>query len=208
MIRNYEEFKDTLIEMLKIRSANFINTDCNINILFASVYDDICRDVILNTIKQEIIIETNKTNYMLENTLIHDINNTDSHIDYYGDYFDIVDSEYYDISNWFTQIENGEFDVDILLTQQLNKTSVYILRKNTVSIRYLTPTMYQNIFTAMMEGCMYMIQDVIPSEIDIQGANLGYQRFFKAKEILRNEYPQRPKFDGRHTGSQSKYKGL
>ena len=200
MINNYTDFEESLRASIIFRAKNFVITDCNFENLMNDVFDDIMRDVKIAWTTQTIIIEDGIYNYELENSSVDE----DANTEYYGSSFDIVGEAFEDISNFMTEPEDGTLIIDEHFANRNVGGKVFVLRVKIPAITSLKTLDYRNIKTAMIEGLLYQIQDSIPSQIDGQLGNFGYQRFFAAKKVLKEKYPQRRWLDGRQVGSQSK----
>ena len=57
LITSYDDLTTSITEILKIRSKNFVNTNCNIDVLIDYVYQEIAMDVPLSWKIQDITIE-------------------------------------------------------------------------------------------------------------------------------------------------------
>lgn len=201
MINGYQDFEDRILNRIKFRAKNFVITTCEFKELILSVYDDITTDVILESVTQAIQLEKDVYVYSLPNSYIEQ---GDSKIDYYSSFFDIVNEEYHDVSNFVTEITNGTYKIDESYVDSMIDENILLLRKKKSSIEHLNPMILQNIITGITEGIMYEIYESIPSEINSKKANLAYQRLYNAKKILKEIYPQTIRFDGRQVGSQTK----
>lgn len=200
-INTYAEFIDSLEKSIIFRAKNFVTTDCDFENLVNDVYDDIMRDVKLKWITQTILVEKNVYNYELENDNTLEVADPEL-IEYYGETFDIVDEYFDDVSMYITEPETGIIIMDEDFVSRNIGRQVFLLRSKIPPLVSLDALLYRAIKTAMVEGLMFQIQDAIPSQIDGQLANAGYQRFFAAKKVLKEKYPQRKWLDGVQVGSQ------
>ena len=57
LIKSYTEFEELLIKLIKMRSRNFVNTDCEIGSLIELVYNDINEHCVLGWEKYAIVVD-------------------------------------------------------------------------------------------------------------------------------------------------------
>ena len=192
MITTYQEFQEHLNNLVKIRSKNYVNTNCDIAVIMQNVYAEISTEVNFFAEMQEIVITKSLYNYALENILFEPVDN--KVIGILTDTYEMVDSDGEDVSNYFTQMAYGNYILNSTNPFKENDV-VFVLRKKRIDLEYLSADMYEVLIKATIEGMMFQIQDSVPSQIDGQLANLQYQRFFNAKKELRLMYPQYERVD-------------
>ena len=186
MVTRYEDFEINLIKTMKFRAKNFVVTDCDFDNIVKDIYDDIMSNININWVTQEVVFEKDVYSYITPMDNSSEILDTETEdISYYGESFDIVGENFEDISNFITEPEAGIIIVDQEFLDRNIGSSIFILRTSIVPIEKQHPKILTAIRAAMVEGLMYMIQDAIPSQVDGQLGNLGYQRFFAAKEQLK-----------------------
>ena len=197
MILNFSSFKDILEQLVKYRSKNYVNTTCDISVLISSVYSEISTEVNLAYHIQELELYDDTYRYKLPAFITKPSNNNinEFYESYLTDIYDIVDKDGCDVSNYFTQVGNGELILNDKNPFNMSNDIIYVLRKKIPDIKELEPPMYDMIQKAMIEGIMFNIQDSVPSQTDGQLANLQYQRFFNAKKDLKLKLPQFEWFD-------------
>ena len=94
MIKNYDEFHEQLIAAVKFRSRNYVNTDCDIDILIQTVYNDIADNITLEFTETEYIL-TDGHDIILQQWLDDVV---------CGEVMQIVDSDYKDITHNFQRV--------------------------------------------------------------------------------------------------------
>ncbi len=188
MLTSYEEFKDYLTGIIKIRSKNFVNTDCDLAFITGLVYTDLTSSVILSWVKQEYLCTDSET--MVLDRDNHSII-TQKTTEEYGIAFDIVDAEDYSVNEWIAHVDECTYKWKTPeLVSDYNGKKIYFVRPVKYSLEELPTRFYSVILPAIIEGIMYNIETSIPSEIDGQLSNLYYQRFYQEKKTLINRYPQ------------------
>ncbi len=190
MITSYQSFIDSIGEMIKIRSRNFVNTNCDIEQLVYFVYNDIMTLVNMTYIKDRYKVDgSGDITIRIDNRIIDDENNPPTQ--YYGTPTDIVTDSGYTIMNMLQRIDEYTYRwiADELYTK-FDTQYIYFVRPMHYDVEHLPSEYYSRIMTAMVEGIMYNIEVTIPSQGDGQLANLYYQKFFNAKADLMNRFPQ------------------
>ncbi len=201
MLLDYNDLLTHLENMVKIRAANYVSLDCDIEALIYTVYEDIQQTVLIDIYKQEHIIVEDETDIVLRNNNAPVMGNgydEASATARYTDVLDIVDKN--DISI-LKELHNSDTDTwtwnnytscDTVpcCTVHTVGDPIYFIRKKILEVKYLTPDIYNRILNAMLEGIMYYIQTALPSAIDDKVGNWSYQRFFNAKKALVNLQPQ------------------
>ena len=209
MIRSYKDFKERLDNMLIIRSKNYVNSDCDIDLLAETVFQNIAHEVALKWRIFSFTIDNNQDVYDLPKTNEDDIPPTSSgtageFTEYYAETFDMVDGNGDSVANFFAEPTDGEYFVNNQEFQsQMDGQEVFVVRRAIPDIKNLDIMLYDKIFSAMLEGIIYHIQDSVPSQTDGQLANLSYQRFFNEKKKLLATMPQYRWMDGMQIGSTS-----
>ncbi len=210
MVRNYIGFKKQLEEIIILRSRNYVNTDCNINMLIHSVFAEIATEVPLMWEIRRMMFFEGINDYDMDITEILEYTAVDE------EYISPLAEDYIDGINEYAAkyivdvievADDNGYDMSNILTRKITPTgSLYITdedlkpRVNSFfnalmsvipSIKSLEPWMYQLMIRPMVEGIMFNIQDSVPSEMDVKAGNLQYQRFFNAKKELKLKFPQR-----------------
>ena len=122
MINSYAALLTEVEKLIKIRSRNYVNTNCDIDVLIDTVYREIAIDIPLSWKRQSIFLVKDVYEYQLINQLALDNNVNVDVIDYYGPITDIVDQGLSDVSIQFTEPETGLLVVDeAYLCQHLDK---------------------------------------------------------------------------------------
>ncbi len=203
MLHTYDDLLSHLSLMVRIRSANYVESDCDIEAMLYTVHEDINQSVVIDVIKQEHVIVKNETDIVLRNNNAIEVSpglyDELSATERYTDVFDIVDSadvsitQYMhnsDINTWtFNNYENYD---NVYCIDDMIGDSIYFIRKKILDIKYLTPEVYNRLLNAYLEGVMYYIQTAIPNQIDGQAGNMSYQRYVNAKTNLTNLRSQFP----------------
>lgn len=189
MIRNYQSFKDNIEKMVKIRSANYVESDCDILAMIETVYEDIQSEVLLDTIKQEWVTD-GEEEFTIPN---YNSEIEDNIIEKYTNVLDIVDE--YDVSILdalhMTDDETWRWDSRYSGPSEFpSGTSIFFIRKKISDLSSLDPLAYGDLTVAILEGVMYFIQTAIPNQVDGQVGNYSYQRYYNAKKELANKHPQ------------------
>ena len=203
MLNSYKNFEKSMDQVMKLRSRNYVNTDCNISLLVNLAYNDICTEVMLawNVFEFQIDMSQNIT-YVLPKTN----NDTDpvKSTEKYVDIVDIADIDGNDLHHLF-DISSDQYTIDIKpgigYENLYNGQTIRVLRSVIPDIEFLPTYMYNIIFTAMMEGMMFYIQDSVPSETDGKLGNLQYQRFFNAKKAIKARLPERERIVTNRSGN-------
>ncbi len=201
MLLNYADLLTHLENIIKIRAANYVSLDCDIETLLYTVYEDIQQSVLIDEYKQEHVITENETTIYLRNNNAPVMGNAYDEAkvtERYTDVLDIVDKYDLSISKKLhkTNVDTWRWNeyapgkLDTYCIEYEVGDSIYFIRKKILEVKYLTPDIYNRLLTALTEGIMYYIETAIPSEIDTQVGNLSYQRFDKAKTDLRNRSSQ------------------
>ncbi len=190
MINTYDNFVDRIGSTIKIRSKNFVNTDCNIEELTKMVYSDIMTKINLGYIKDGYLMDGSQTfEIRSDDRDPDDLTFTTTEI--YGTVMDIVDEDDYDISKFLQQVDNYTFKwVTENLVSDFDGKYIYFVRPVHYDIVTLPVNFYHDIFPAMIEGIMYHIEVSIPSQVDGQLSNLTYQRYYQERQVLLNRFPQ------------------
>ncbi len=190
MINSFEDFETHVINMIKIRSKNFVNTDCDMDVLINLVYTDIMTKIILDWTKDEYLCDGSETITIKENNFDSTI------IDFvvtekYGLPTDIVDEYDYHIDKVLERVNTYEYKfVTEDLADEFNGKNIYFIRPIEYDITTLPSRYYDEILNALIEGIMYHIEVSIPSQVDGQISNMFYQRYFSEKQKLVDKYPQ------------------
>ena len=191
MLNTYEEFVDRVEQMIKYRSKNYVNTDCDIHGIIDTVYNDIASDVVLAwNVYEFIIVDPSVKDYVLpkDNRTNDDVTTITER---YYDIFDIADEDRNRLLPYFISIDRYTIRVeDDVFRSRMKDQKVLVLRNMVQDIKVLDPEMYMRLLSPMLEGIMYYIEDSIPSQVDGQLANLHFQRFYNAKRAIKDQLPQ------------------
>ncbi len=188
MIINYITFTDQITAIIKLRSKNFVNTNCDIANLISMVYTDIMNEVNLTYEKYPYTISDDKII-----TLTNEKLDTDglTVLTIYKEVFDIVDEHDDTLGKQILKTDNSKYRyVDDLYREDNKGKTIYFVRSTIPAIDSLDSKMYNKMFVALVEGLMYHIQASIPDTADGQIINLQYQRYYAAKKELLNSLPQ------------------
>ena len=193
MINTYDDFVDRITSTIKIRSKNYVNTDCNLDYLVSTIYNDIMTKINLGYIKD---------GYLMDGSEIFEIRSDNKDPDepdnpenvateHYDMATDIVDDEDYKINKLLQRVDKYKYKwTTQYMMDEYNGKYIYFVRPVHYDIQVLPSNMYQEIFSAMIEGMMYEIAVSIPSQIDDAVSNRFYQRYFNERENLINRFPQ------------------
>ncbi len=197
MLTGYESFKDRITTMIKIRSANYVETDCDITAMVSTIYEELAISIMFNTIVLEhTVLDENEFTTPSSNITGSDVSTI---TEKYSDVLDIVDENDVSILKHIHLVDNntyrwnnykGRCTTSNGVPSLLIDEKIYIIRKNIIDIKLLPLEMYGLIFTAMLEGIMYYIQTALPNQVDGQVGNFSYQRYYNAKKALINLIPQ------------------
>ncbi len=196
MIKTYEEFEDHLIALIKVRSRNYVNTDCDVNALIELVYTEIMGEVTLEWIKQpyEITSDIEFTipddNRSLELLVPTEIYGTVADVEY-TDEDDSCVCGSYSIKKMLQEVEPNTFRFKSCDFHEdyIGKT-IYFIRPVTTDLEHLNGRIYRIIASCMLEGIMMYIEGTIPSQVDTAVNNYAYNRYQVCKTRLINKYPQ------------------
>ncbi len=190
MIISYNSFENKLIEMLKIRSSNFVNTDCNMEVLIDTVYSNIMNDVNFDTTKTGYVLNEEKIFILKQDNYDPQVESIIATIRY-GIATKIVDDEEVNVEDYMVILEDYIYRLDdSMFPNRYTDRTFYFYQPTLYSIELLPPKYYDEIFPAMIEGIMYEIEVSIPSEVDGKLSNMFYQRFFNEKEKLQKKHPK------------------
>ncbi len=193
MLASYGDFEKHLTDMVKIRAANYIETDCDIHALVEAVYNDIQNEVLLETFRAEYLVgeENNYELYPMNPEFTA----------FYTDVLDIVDENDISTLHYLDQVDRQNWKWKSNISDSCCVTAdtvpacyvgrkIYFIQKKISKIENLPVEMYQRLVTAMLEGIMYYVQTALPNQVDGQVGNFSYQRFYNAKKQLINLQPQ------------------
>ena len=200
MLANYDQFEASVISMIKIRSANYVTTTCDISNLILTVYEDISSDVIFYYETESIKLDKNNDTYDIKTFTESSPGNIDK---IYVDIHAMIDDNLLDCSH-SVLILDGESKIKITDNSFLSSNhdkSIHLKRNIVKDIRGLDMMVYQDIKQAMIEGIMYHIMTSVPSQVDAPLGNVEYQRFFSEKKKLIAKYPQTGRFDTHGVGT-------
>ncbi len=215
MVRNYVGFRKQIKELVTLRSRNYVNTDCNIDMLMHVVFAEIATEVNLMWDVQTFTLNSDQLTYTFPSYDILDADDDDDddseefpdedNNEYASKFFteihEIVDSEGHDVSTMFTELSADVITIEQEMLDRHIDDDYRILRSVVPSIKILEPWMYQLMLKPMIEGMMFEIQDSVPSETDGKLGNLQYQRFFNAKKFLKEKLPQRNWISSKQPGT-------
>lgn len=191
MIKQYSDWEEQIVKMIKIRSANYVETDCDIEALIDTVYQDINNTVMLNRYKQSHLVQDVGSFTILNDD--GDVGDPNSMRTRYTDVLDIVDE--YDVSilerlhktnesSWTWNNYGGCTDNGV--PAHFVGETIYFIRKSVTEIDRLPLEMLSKLTNPMLEGIMYYIQTALPNQVDGQVGNWSYQRYFNAKKAIMN----------------------
>ncbi len=190
MTNTYSDFISRIGSVIKIRSKNFVNTDCSIEELIRLVYNDIMTKINLSFVKDEYLMDGSESfKIKIDN---QDKEDPSSEItEYYGEPSDIVDADDYCITELLQKIDDYTYKwISSELAEQFNTKYISFVRPVHYDMEYLPGRLYHDIFPSMIEGVMYHIEVSIPSQTDGQLSNLTYQRYYQERQNLINRFPQ------------------
>lgn len=193
----YNDYLIKITETMKIRSSNYRLSQNDIIYLANNVFTEIGTEVVLEFIPQRVLIDKNVNEYDI-NALYTQIGNeipldVMSIFDYNGD----------SIEDKFKEIEPNVFRVNTsiyegtndLILDWLHGEECVFYRQVIPDIETLSTKLQTLIFNCLIEGMMWYTQDNIPNPISSGNpqseTNLYYQRYYKARENLKNLLPQR-----------------
>ncbi len=190
MLTSFEGFKESLLAVMKIRSANFVNTNCDLNYLMRLVYTDIAQSITFKTIKEEHLVDDSKLFVLKEN----DFDSSDPVSELtmrYNIATSIVDDEEINIENFMVVLDDYEYRLDdSSFPERYLDRNIYFYRPVIYAMESLPSKIFEEILNCMIEGLMYQIEVSIPSDIDGKLSNMFYQRFFAEKKKLQEKYPK------------------
>ncbi len=189
MLVSYENFKTGFVSMIKIRSKNYVNTDCDIDAILSTVYADVSTQIIFEWVKQSYTVVDEYSVVLPTNNIVGGDASTIT--EEYGEVMDIVDDEDMSINKILAKVDTCTYK---WLYEEYRDShigdAIYFVRPVVYRLEHLPSDMYDKLFTALLEGVMYHIQLSIPSQGDTQAGNLAYQRYFSEKQKLLNLHPQ------------------
>jgi hypothetical protein len=192
MLNSYDEFEKNMIDIIKVRSKNYTNTNCNIRAIIEVVYNEIIEEVNIDWIFQEYTIKEDKKLIVLPE------NNGDPTQDpelvpteRYGEVYDIINYAGLDMSDLFQAVDEGVFQFlnESLHQQYIGETFIFV-RPKRIDIQALSPKYLNALYRALVEGIMYHIEVSVPSQVDVTFSNYTYQRYYNARKELINKFPQ------------------
>ena len=186
MIKTFEEFKASLTKLMQVRSANYVNTDCDINVLIDAVWAEMS-DIILDWKYEDHIIDNTTNLVMLD---------PDDDTAHYKDPIVITckrnDFPEYDVSHRVNKLSMLTYDItdiaDALITNET--ATLTFVRPMQYAIDKLPPDMYDALLPVISYGVMFYIENAIPSQVDNPISNYTYKAFQAAKQQLQSQYPQ------------------
>ncbi len=189
MLTSYSAFEKALVTMLRVRSKNYVNTDCDIVAIIEVVYSDLSSNIIFNWVKHWHLVDDREIILLPRNNISND--DVLTLTEEYGVVTDIVDENDRCIKNLLFRVNENEYKwtSEEAMKEYIDR-SIAFVRPVIYKIDSLPIRFYDKVFTAMLEGIMYHIQLSIPSDGDTQAGNLAYQRYYSEKQKLLNLYPQ------------------
>ncbi len=189
MLVSYDDFEKQMIEMLIIRSKNYVHTDCDLTALINTVYGDICSEIIFAYVKQSYTIVDEYAVVLKSNNISND--NVLTITEVYGEALDFVDANDMDIGMYLARVDLNTYKWTIEEYRDTHLGDVIsVVRAVTYKLEHLPVKFYDRLFTSIIEGVMYHVQLSIPSQGDTQAGNLAYQRYYSEKKKLLNLFPQ------------------
>ncbi len=190
MLVSFEAFEEAILAVLKIRSANFVNTNCDLDVISRLVYMDIAQNVHFDSVKTGYLTTDEKT-FELKSDDVDSLVEGSIPTMRYGIATKIVDDAENDIDEQMIILGDYEYKLDDSFFPGIYLDRyIYFYQPITYAMEYLPAKYYDEIFNAMIEGIMYQIEVSIPSDIDGKLSNLYYQRFFNEKKRLQENHPK------------------
>ncbi len=190
MLISFEAFEDALLSVLKIRSTNFVNTNCDLDILLRLVYTDVAQNITFDSVKTGYLTTDEKT-FKLKDDDVDSEDGSSVLTMRYGIATKIVDDAENDIDEQMIILGDYEYKLDDSFFPGIYLDRyIYFYQPITYAMEYLPVKYYDEIFNAIVEGIMYQIEVSIPSDIDGKLSNLYYQRFFNEKKRLQENHPK------------------
>ncbi len=193
MINTYNDFLERIEYTIKLRSKNYVNTDCGLENLTRVIYSDIMTKINLGYIKD---------GYLMDGSQSFAIRGTNENLDtpsdpngaateHYKVPTDIVDDKDYTISRLLQHVDNFTYRwTTEEAASNFDGRYIYFVRAIHYEIESLPGHLYQDIYNAMIEGIMYEISTSIPSQVDDLVSNRYYQRYYNERTDLINRFPQ------------------
>ena len=99
MLKSFKAFEKSLDEIMKLRSRNYVNTDCNISLLLGVTYTEIATEIVLEWDVYDFDLTSSMLVYNLPKT--NNPANDSESTKRYESIYDIADTEGNDISGLF-----------------------------------------------------------------------------------------------------------
>lgn len=193
----YNDYLIKITNTMKLRSSNYRMTQNDIIYLANNVFTEIGTEVVLEFIPQEVLIDKTIDTYDI-NALYTQVGNeipldVMSIYDHNGDAADELFKEI--TPNVFRVNTKLHQDVNDLTLDWMNGETCIFYRQVIPDIETLSNKLQTLIFNALIEGMLWYVHDNIPNPTSSNNpqaeTNLYYQRYYKARETLKNILPQR-----------------
>lgn len=193
----YNDYLIKTTETMKIRSSNYRMTQNDIIYLVNNVFTEIATEVILKFNKQEVLMSADQKEYDLDSLY------TPSGNEILLDVMSIRDSNGLEISELFNEVSPNVFqykdfvhdDTVELFMDMYDAETITFWRQEIPDIETISSKIQTIIFNALVEGILWYTHDNIPNPVSSnspQGeTNMYYQRYYKARENIKNLLPQR-----------------
>lgn len=193
----YNDYLIKITNTMKLRSSNYRMTQNDIIYLANNVFIEIATEVVLEFIAQSVTIDKNINEYDIDNLY------TQVGAEIPLDVMSIYDFNGDSIAKEFKEITPNVFRVNRTIFEETNELILDWLdgedcifyRQVIPDITTLSTKLQMIIFNALIEGMLWYTQDNVPNPTSSgtpqQETNLYYQRYYKARENLKNLLPQK-----------------
>lgn len=168
----YADFRTQVEKLTGLRLRNYTWTDDDLTAMIDYAYNDITNEVRLEWGQQDIIIDKNTKEYDITNA---------TNLGFY----DAWDEDRYSLFPFLDLINNNTIRINNqAFLDYFDTKTITILRKHKPAIADADPITLDKILKAVIECIVYFIQDSVVSQMDVQGANFHYQRYYNERKKL------------------------
>ncbi len=169
----YTDFRNNISTLTKLRLRNYTWTETELDAMISFTYNDITNEIRLEWAKQDIVIAKDVKTYDI--TLATSIG-----------FYDAWDEDRYCVFP-FLELDEDNNTIHIInenFLEYYDGKTLTLLRKHKPAVADADPMTFDKIQKAMVEGIVYFLQDSVPGQLDEQGANFHYQRYYNERKTL------------------------
>ncbi len=193
----YNDWLIKLTNTMQIRSTNYRLSQNDITLMANNVYEEIALECAIGFIRQEVIIDKTVDTYNLDALYTAVANEVPLNT------MSIYDQDNNPLDKSCKEINENVFkfnkfmheDTNEVILDFLDGQTIFFYRQVIPDIETLSARNQVLIFNAMIEGIMWYTHDAIPNPTSSNSpegdTNMYYQRFYKAKQTIIKQLPQR-----------------